>query len=332
VSALIEFLSKTPLCERMSGLELQAMAGFLKERRYARGELIFREGAKGQEVFIVRSGRVGSFVTQSDGTRRRIYEFDPGRFFGEMAVVEGEPRSATCWAEEESVLLVLEGIDFYRLVFDHPMIGLKLLSAISRVMSSWLDESSRFLNDLVRWGEVARRRAVEDSLTGLFNRRFLEETLSHRFSAGVGAGRRIALVMLDLDHFRDINGTFGPSAGDATIRAAGAAFRKALRDGDVAARLAGDEFAFLLPDTGFDEALTVAERLRRRAEEVRLSLKNEAGHSPALVRITASLGVAVAPDHASSPSALFDSSDKALYLAKESGRNRVAGAQTVSSP
>ncbi|HRZ88694.1 MAG TPA: GGDEF domain-containing protein, partial [Spirochaetia bacterium] len=253
------------------------------------------------------------------------YEFGPGRFFGEMAIVEGEPRSATCWAEEDTTLLVLEGIDFYRLVFDYPMIGLKLLSSIVRVMVSWLNESSRFLNDLVRWGETARRRAVEDALTGLFNRRFLEETLANRFTSGLGSGRRLALVMLDLDHFREINGSFGPAAGDATIRAAGAAFRQALRDGDVAARLSGDEFAFLLPNTGLDEALAVAERLRKRAETVRLDFRPPAGGPASKVRITASLGVAVAPDHADTPGALIDRSDRALYLAKEGGRNRVAG-------
>lgn len=329
MSRLVDFLSRAPLFSGMSGLELGAVAEFLKERRYARGAVVFREGERGEELFIVSSGRIGSFVTQSDGTRRRIYEFGPGRFFGEMAIVEGEPRSATCWAEEDSILLVLEGIDFYRLVFDYPMIGLKLLAAIGRVMASWLDESSRFLNDLVRWGEVARRRAVEDALTGLFNRRFLEETLANRFSGGLGPGRRLALVMLDLDHFRDINGAYGSAAGDATIRAAGKAFRLALRDGDVAAHLSGDEFAFLLPNTGIGEALVVAERLRRRAEGVRLNLRLPGDGASAEVRITASLGVAVAPDHALSPSALFDSSDKALYIAKESGRNRVAGARAV---
>lgn len=329
MSRLAEFLAGTALFSGMSGLELKAVSEFLKRRDFARGAVVFREGERGEELFIVFSGRVGSFVTQSDGTRRRIYEFGPGRFFGEMAIVEGEPRSATCWAEEDTTLLVLEGIDFYRLVFDYPMIGLKLLSSIGRVMVSWLNESSRFLNDLVRWGETARRRAVEDALTGLFNRRFLEETLSNRFTSGLGSGRRLALVMLDLDHFRDINGSFGPAAGDATIRAAGAAFRQALRDGDVAARLSGDEFAFLLPNTGIDEALAVAERLRKRAEGVRLKLRPVGSGKSSVVRITASLGVAVAPDHAATPGALIERSDKALYRAKESGRNRVAGAKAV---
>ncbi len=329
MSRLADFLAGSPLFSGLSGPEVEIAAGFLKERRYIRDSVVFREGERGEELFIVLSGRVGSFVAQSDGTRRKIYEFGPGRFFGEMAIVEGEPRSATCQAEEETILLVLEGRDFYRLVFEHPGTGRKLLSSMGRVLSSWLDESSRFLNDLVRWGEVARRRAVEDALTGLFNRRFLEETLANRFSTGLGGGRRLALVMLDLDHFREINGAFGPSAGDATIRAAGGAFRLALRDGDVAARLSGDEFAFLLPNTGFDEALAVAERLRRRAEDVRLHLPSSRDGQPSPVRITASLGVAVAPDHAQTPSALLETSDRALYKAKETGRNRVAGARAA---
>ncbi len=332
MSRLTDFLGKTELFKGMSGLELKAVSEFLKRRECPRGTVVFREGERGQELYIVLSGKIGSFVTQSDGTHRRIYEFGPGRFFGEMAIVEGEPRSATCWAEEDSTLLVLEGIDFYRLVFDYPMIGLKLLSSIVRVMVSWLNESSRFLNDLVRWGETARRRAVEDALTGLFNRRFLEETLANRFTSSIGSGRRLALVMLDLDHFRDINGSFGPAAGDAAIRAAGSAFRQALRDGDVAARLSGDEFAFLLPNTGLDEAFAVAERLRKRAEGVRLDLRPPAGGPAAEVRITASLGVAVAPDHAESPGALIERSDRALYRAKEGGRNRVAGPSEVLRP
>ncbi|HSV56698.1 MAG TPA: GGDEF domain-containing protein [Magnetospirillaceae bacterium] len=329
MSRLAEFLAGTDLFSGMSGLELTAAADFLKRRRFPKDSVVFQEGERGQELFLVLSGRIGSFVTQSDGTRRRIYEFGPGRFFGEMAIVEGEPRSATCWAEEDSELMVLEGIDFYRLVFDHPMIGLKLLSSIGRVMVSRLDESSGFLNDLVRWGETARRRAVEDALTGLFNRRFLEETLKNRFSAGVGPGRRLALVMLDLDRFREINGAYGSQGGDATIRAAGFVFRQALRDGDMAARLSGDEFAFLLPNTGMDEAIVVAERLRKLAENLRLTLSPAGGGQESTVRITASLGVAVAPDCAASPGALIEKSDRALFLAKESGRNRVARSPAV---
>lgn len=327
MSFIEDFLASTILFEKLSPLELTAVSAFFERRKYAKGDVVFREDEPGQELFIVRFGKIGSFVKQADGTRRKIYDFEPGRFFGEMAIVEGAPRSATCWAEEDSELLVLEGIDFYRLVFEHPMIGLKVLTAIGQTMATWLDESSRFLNDLVRWGETARRRAVEDALTGLFNRRFLEESLADRFSAMAAGGRAFSLLMMDLDRFRDINALFGSAGGDKTIKAVADALRPALREGDVAAHLAGDEFAFLLPDTDLDAALATADRVRRAVESIELILPAADGGDLRKVAVAASLGAAAAPVHGDTPERLMAAADRALYSAKEGGRNRVSGAE-----
>jgi diguanylate cyclase (GGDEF)-like protein len=315
-------LAESPLFASLSGLELNAVVAFLERKRYGRGEVVFKEGELGQEMYIVLAGRIGSCVTQSDGTRRKLYEFGLGRFFGEMAIIEGAPRSATCWAEEDSELLVLQGIDFYRLVFEHPMIALKLLTSIGSVMTSWLNESSRFLNDLVRWGETARRRAVTDELTGLYNRRFLEESLENRFAIRT-SGRRMALAMLDLDRIHEVNERFGQKAGDAVIAAVGASFRGALRDGDIAARLAGDEFAFLLPDATLDEAVSVSERLRVGVVSLKLSFPDPKSGKQDFVIVRASLGVAAVPDHAVTPAALMEAADVALRAAKDAGRDRV---------
>ena len=326
MSYMDEFLASIPLFEELSGLELNAVSAFLERRKYAKGDVVFKEGEPGQELFIVRVGKIGSFVKQADGTRRKIYEFVPGRFFGEMAIVEGAPRSATCWAEVDSELLVLDGIDFYRLVFEHPMIGLKILTAIGKTMATWLDESSRFLNDLVRWGETARRRAVEDSLTGLFNRRFLEESLNSRFTAMAAGGRPFSLVMMDLDRFREINARHGSAGGDRTIKAVADALRPALREGDVASHLSGDEFAFLLPDTEMEAAVATAERIRVSIESISLKLPPVSGGEPVSVSVAASLGVAAAPAHGDTADRLLSAADRALYQAKDGGRNRVASA------
>jgi len=244
-----------------------------------------------------------------------------------MAIIEGAPRSATCWALEDTDLFALQGIDFFRLVFEHPMIALKLLNTIGSVMTSWLDESSRFLNDLVRWGETARRRAVTDELTGLYNRRFLEESLESRFAMGSVGRRRIAVAMLDLDHLHEVNERCGAAAGDKVIIAVGEAFRQTLRDGDIAARLSGDEFAFLLPDTDSKEAFSIAERLRLCVSNLQLSLPSQIGGTHFNVAVRASLGVAVAPDHAANPLDLIAASDAALRAAKEGGRNMVVAAR-----
>jgi diguanylate cyclase (GGDEF)-like protein len=240
-----------------------------------------------------------------------------------MAIIEDEPRSATCYAKEDAELLVLDAIDFYRLVWEHPVIGVKLLSSMARVMTSWLDEASGFLGGLVRWGEAARRRAVTDELSGLFNRRFLEETMATRFARGAGSSRRCALLMLDIDRFREINAAFGAQGGDAAIAAAAAAFAPIIREGEVASRLSGDEFAVFIPNGGMDRALELGEAMRAAAEELYLEFRLGPGAEPARASITVSVGAAAAPEHAAAPEELVAAADKALYRAKEAGRNRV---------
>jgi diguanylate cyclase (GGDEF)-like protein len=320
-----DFLAGLPLFKDMSGLEVNAVSAFLEPRRFTAGNTVFHEGESGKELFIVHYGRIGSYVTQADGTRRDVYEFTPGILFGEMAIIENEPRSATCYAKEDSELLVLDGLDFYRLVWEHPVIGVKLLSSMARVMTAWLDEASGFLGGLVRWGETARRRAITDELSGLFNRRFLEETMSTRFARGAGSSHRCALLMLDIDFFRDINSAFGPAGGDAAIAAVACAFSPLMREGEVCARLSGDEFAVFLPNEGLDRALELAEDMRRAVEGLRMALAGPTNDRPTAA-VTVSVGVAASPEHASSASELVAAADKALYRAKEGGRNRVVRA------
>jgi diguanylate cyclase (GGDEF) domain len=334
-----DFLARLPLFANMSELEINALGAFLEPRRFSEGEIVFLEGESGKELFIVRSGRIGSYVTQGDLTRRKVYEFGPGVLFGEMAIIEDEPRSATCYAKEASELLVLDGIDFYRLVWEHPAIGVKMLASMARVMTAWLDEASGFLGGLVRWGETARRRAIADELTGLFNRRFLEEAMATRLAAGSGSRRDSAMLMLDIDRFRDINARFGAASGDKAIAAVASAFAPLFREGEIAARLSGDEFAVFLPGEGIDRALELGEAMRASVEAMRLELPLAEGGARATVALTVSGGAAAigdatdAPkpsacagtgnDRTSWPEALTAAADSALYKAKQLGRNRV---------
>jgi len=151
MNPIVESIKDTPLFVGMSGLELNAVSAFLEPRRYLAGAVIIRKGDPGTEMFIVRSGTVASLSVDGDGNERVLYQYGPGRFFGEMSIIENEARSATCTALEDTELLVLDGIDFYRLVWEHPMIGSRMLSSMARVMAGWLDEASGFLHDLVRW-------------------------------------------------------------------------------------------------------------------------------------------------------------------------------------
>jgi diguanylate cyclase (GGDEF)-like protein len=317
-------LLKSPLFAGMSELEYNAVTAFLERAHIDQGELLFSEGDRGEDMYILVSGKLSAFVAQSDGTKRWMFNINSGDFFGEMSIIANEPRSATIVAKEDSDLMVLQGIDFYRIVFEHPMIGVKLLKAIGTVQNMWLNQSFKHLDDLARWGENARRRAITDELTGLYNRRFLEESIKDRFDHGAIGLRKIALMMMDLDRVHEINNRFGLKAGDRVIISAAETIRRYLRNGDIAARLSGDEFGVLLPDTDKRDARSIAEEIRQTMSENKVKVPRAANsreHINLTIRI--SIGIAIAPTHAKNREGLVIVADDALRKAKRMGRDRV---------
>lgn len=321
-------LLRSDLFSSMSQLEFNAVRPFLEPGFVHKGDTLFTEGERGEAMFILISGTLSAFVTQSDGTSQWMFNISPGDFFGEMSIIAHEPRSATIIAKEDSRFMIFQGIDFYRIIFDHPVIAVKILQAIGSVQNMWLDQSAKHLNDLIRWGETARRRAIFDELTGLYNRNFLNESLQDRFEHGAIGLRKLALLMMDLDKVHEINEQFGTSAGDQVIIAAANIIKEKLRNDDIAARLSGDEYAIILPDTDIKEALQIAESIREAINEKKVSIPNPSAPSMMeALSIRASIGIAIAPIHAKDRETLFEKSDAALRKAKKLGRNRVETAE-----
>jgi diguanylate cyclase (GGDEF)-like protein len=159
--------------------------------------------------------------------------------------------------------------------------------------------------------------AVTDQLTGLSNRRRLMDEGAKSLALARRGGRPCSALMLDLDHFKAVNDTHGHAAGDAVLAHVAAVLRALVRQSDVLARYGGEEFALLAPDTGIEEALLLAERLRRVVEE------SPVGIGEKRLIITVSIGAAEASGKAPDLAALLDRADQALYSAKEGGRNRV---------
>ena len=174
-----------------------------------------------------------------------------------------------------------------------------------------------------------QEQAQRDSLTGLSNRRRFDEGLDAEWRRGYRTVHPLALLMVDIDHFKQINDTYGHRAGDHCLQAlAGLLQQTARRPGDVVARYGGEEFALLLPDVEIATALVMAERLCMMVRE----LKIEAGIGRVL-NITVSVGVAVLmPDKSARADVLVEAADRALYAAKESGRNRVMPLQGNEMP
>lgn len=182
------------------------------------------------------------------------------------------------------------------------------------------DANERLLAQLARIEELQadlRDQAIRDPLTGLFNRRFLDDTLERELARAAREGSPLSVIMLDLDHFKELNDTHGHKAGDMALAAVGTLLLSKSRLGDFACRYGGEEFVVIMPDTPLTTAL-------QRAEEWRLGLLQTTITSRSrTVRMTLSGGVAVFPRHGETPDALLRAADMALYAAKAAGRNRV---------
>jgi diguanylate cyclase (GGDEF)-like protein len=171
---------------------------------------------------------------------------------------------------------------------------------------------------------VAEIRAATDGLTGLPNKRAVRDALKRTFAQATMSKSPLGLLLLDLDHFKQVNDQHGHAAGDQVLASVGAALRSVLRNRDFAGRNGGEEFAVLLPDTDIAAALEIAERVRAAIAEITLPGTD--------VPVTVSVGVAGFPDHASTLGRLERLADAALYVAKRQGRNRVELASVEAGP
>ncbi len=321
-----EFLHGIDILSLLTPGEIERMKALFTIRRIGEGEVLFREGDHGNELFIVRSGEVATSIRLPDGGAREIALFREGDFFGEMSIFENAPRSATCVAAAPSELLGLHEKEFYRMIEECPDIATKVMYRMLNITTQRLRDTGEFLSDMVHWGEAARRRAVTDELTGAYNRRFLDDALDREFERAKGSGSSLTMAMVDLDCFRQINERHGEEAGDRCIIEVVRVINRLLRENDIFARYGGDEFALLLPATGPDDAGELAGRIRKDVEGLRILPPDGSGP-----RLTLSIGLASYPGHAGDPASLREAADRALYRAKEEGRNRVALAESSQS-
>ena len=174
--------------------------------------------------------------------------------------------------------------------------------------------------------EELREQAIHDPLTGLCNRRYLEENLARELHRARRRNSPLCVAMLDLDKFKPFNDTFGHDAGDSLLRQFGQVLREKLRKSDISCRYGGDEFVLLLPDSSLTDA-------QRRVEQIRVLVKEQQIRhgGPPLDKITVSAGVAGAPEHNSTAPELIHAADNAMYAAKQAGGDRVVAYQAKES-
>ncbi len=184
------------------------------------------------------------------------------------------------------------------------------------------NQSSLSLQNALLHGEL-ERLSVTDRLTELYNHGYFQQRLEEEIGRAERFGHKLALIMLDIDDFKDFNDTYGHPRGDRVLQIVSSIIRANLREMDVAARYGGEEFVVVLPETAADGAYAVAERIRQGVEEHEF----QGGEDIPPIHKSVSVGVAAYPEHAGSPSRLIEAADFAMFAAKRAGKNgvRVAG-------
>jgi diguanylate cyclase (GGDEF)-like protein len=273
------------------------------------------------------AGKQGPFAPESCWALRKgcVHVVQPDNF--SLLCGHTDPASAACHL---CVPMVAQGDSLGVLSIDDP--GLcdslthpRLLQRKQELATTVAEQISlAFANLTLR--ETLKYQAVRDPLTGLFNRRHMEESLERELLRAARNDKPVTVLMIDIDRFKLFNDTFGHEAGDILLRELGSVFSSITRGGDIACRYGGEEFLLILADATLETGCERAAKLREQVANLQISHRAET-----LRRITLSIGVAGFPEHGTSAAQIVKSADEALYRAKAAGRDCVVVADATST-
>ena len=179
------------------------------------------------------------------------------------------------------------------------------------------EQLSRQLDEIQKLQVALREQAIRDPLTGLYNRRYLYETLGQEFARARREEQPVSIIMLDFDHFKNLNDQYGHAAGDAILQGLAGVLLCSTRKGDTVCRYGGEEILIAMPNTSLEQAQQRARDLLQDISQVKTPFEGQ------WLSITVSIGIAAFPQHGETIDVVIRAADHALYRAKESGRNRV---------
>ena len=311
--AELDVLARSPL---FAGVPRQR----LRERFHASGEINLRTGASlldlGQRhsaVHLLISGRLAIFL--DDDAKIPVAHVEPGGSVGEISLIDAEATSASVVAVEPSHLLLATPGHLWQLMHDDSRIALNLLEVLAeRIRKNDTAESGRHPAKLNMISSI-------DPTTGLHNRRWLNDMFLRQIDRCAREGRPVCMAMIDIDHFKSVNDTFGHHAGDLVLAQIARIMQKQFRPGDLLARYGGEEFAVLLPATNLKPAMAALERLRLAVQRAQTSVAQRT-----TVKVRISAGIAAWREGWSLDD-LASHADLALRRAKSGGRNCVMVAE-----
>lgn len=295
-----------------NGVDIRAIGPFLAQTHrldLRAGETLLSPAVRNSSVFVILSGALEVRLESADS--RPLTTLQPGQCAGEMSIIEARDPSAWVSAARDTHLMVIEQEILWRMINASHAFARNLLV----ILSSRIRSDNQVILDSVGILREFERHAVTDALTDLHNRHWLDNMFRRRLERCLKDGTPAALVMVDVDEFKNFNDRFGHVEGDRALRLVAETLRAHFRPGDMVARFGGDEFSILLPGADVEAARGCAERARWAVMK--------AGESdPSAHAVTLSAGIAAA-EAEDTLEMLLARADDALYRAKLNGRNRV---------
>lgn len=293
--------------------DIQDLLQQCDRRDLAAGELLLSPGAKNEHVFVVLSGCLNVHVGAPETPV--IASMEAGACVGEMSIIEDRDPSAYVIGAEDTHLLVIHQSILWSMVDASHDFAKNLLVVLSERVRS----HNRVIAD--NYGELRKfeRHATTDALTSLANRHAMGDTFPQEIARCIEKERPVSMMMIDVDNFKQFNDMFGHIAGDRALSAVAKVLRTQFRPRDLLVRYGGDEFAVLLPDVTKEQAMVIGERVRQ-------SVSGTTGDSSdSLIQIPIKISMGVAELQAQGTlESLIRAADKALYRAKNMGRDTVS--------
>lgn len=278
------------------------------------GEVLLSPGVTNRYLYLIIEGRIRIHLNSIDSNSLTV--LGPGECLGEMSVIESETPSAFAITDTSCEVLAIHRDSVWTLINNSHEFARNLLYTLSGRLRSG---NNRILEGLQQQ-KAFEKYAHVDALTGLFNRRWLDDVMEKVLPSNVLNRRPVSIIMIDIDHFKSYNDNYGHQAGDHALKSVAQLMKRHLHPSCLAARYGGEEFTIMLPDANSSQVRAVAEKLRQAVSEETLA-HPETGE--ALPQVTISLGIAYSQgEH--TPAMLLSSADAALYRAKKSGRNCVS--------
>ena len=301
-------------CELFASVDRSALAAELASadiKALGAGEVLLDPLRQNDVVYILLDGQLLVCLEPKPGNP--LVTLKPGDCVGELSIIDTRPPSAYVVAAAPCRLLAITRELMWRMVAGQPAVGANLL----RILADRIRQNNAIILSSLELQRHYRNKAEYDALTGLRNRAWLDEIFPKQLELCERIGQRVSLVILDIDHFKRVNDTWGHAAGDQALRHLGALLRQHLRSTDLSARYGGEEVVILMPATEAPLAVHTTQRLREILAAAPVPLADGKR-----ISLTFSAGVAEwFPGM--SLDALFSAADAAMYRAKQAGRDRV---------